>query len=379
MVDENTKIKLKDIYDNNNLAVFLCDINFVIIEVNDFITKNNISIKTGESAKIYSVENEQIFLLGMKKLKKGLPYSNYKFTFCMRKTSVFMIPVMNENNLERVVCCIDLEEDCFNVTDSKDVPVRVYQNLCGPLTSILDDLTPIARRLDLLEQYDELTHLNDAVKHCYRALQACESIVNYHKLVNNEVNFNFKTVSLNYYMEDLMTAVKLIVSREERKIILKETAQDIIISIDEKFFSIAIFNLILNSCLFSPKDSTITISIGKNNGFATISVIDEGDGIETRECQNAFLPFQSNIQEIVPYKRIGLGLPTVKKVMEKHSGRVMLDSNLNSGTCVALSFPIKKLKKGEEANIKTAIGSYLADKYSPLYTIFCEISKAYFY
>ncbi|MEG2813845.1 MAG: HAMP domain-containing sensor histidine kinase [Oscillospiraceae bacterium] len=380
MIQSNDKVlKLKEIYDNENLAVFLCNLDFKIIEINDFIIKNNIAIKIGDLAKTFSVENAHVFILALEKLKKGIPYSNAEFTFCMKKSAVFMLPIMKDGCLDSIVCCMDFEKDCFNIVDIKDVPVRVYQNFCDPLIAVLNDLTPIARRLDMLEQYDELVHLNDAVRHCYKMLRTCESLVNYYELINNQVDFNFKAVSFNYYMEDLVKAIQLIVTREERKIVLNQIDNDIVVELDEKYFSVAIFNLILNSCIFSPKDSQITISISKNNNYASVSIIDEGNGICSRECKNIFLPFYSNVQEIVPYERIGLGLPTVKKIMEKHKGTVMIESVVNKGTCVALNFPIKILESEEKISVKTTIGDYLTDRFSPIYTMFSEIAKVHFY
>jgi signal transduction histidine kinase len=60
----------------------------------------------------------------------------------------------------------------------------------------------------------------------------------------------------------------------------------------------------------------------------------QGEGIPKKNLSHIFEPFFSTRPD-----RTGLGLTFVKKVMEKHGGRVEIESRLRKRTAVTLSFP----------------------------------------
>jgi signal transduction histidine kinase len=71
----------------------------------------------------------------------------------------------------------------------------------------------------------------------------------------------------------------------------------------------------------------------------TIDLIDSGRGIDDATIQRIFEPFFST-------KRggTGLGLPTVRKIVEGHGGRIAIQSEPGRGTQFTLTFPsIKRI------------------------------------
>jgi PAS domain S-box-containing protein len=78
----------------------------------------------------------------------------------------------------------------------------------------------------------------------------------------------------------------------------------------------------------------IEIVVSDREGTVRISVSDRGEGIPKKNLGRIFEPFFSTRPD-----RTGLGLTFVRKVMEKHGGRVEIESQLRKRTTVALSFP----------------------------------------
>jgi len=84
----------------------------------------------------------------------------------------------------------------------------------------------------------------------------------------------------------------------------------------------------------------IEIVVSDREEMVKISVSDRGEGIPKKNLGHIFEPFFSTRPD-----RTGLGLTFVKKVMEKHGGRVEIESRLRKRTTVTLTFPKDRRRK----------------------------------
>jgi PAS domain S-box-containing protein len=86
-------------------------------------------------------------------------------------------------------------------------------------------------------------------------------------------------------------------------------------------------NLIENACKFSPGGGRIRI--GTENGV--FHVRDEGIGFEMRFAPKIFLPFERLVSDR-EFPGTGIGLANVKRIVERHNGRIWVDSEPGVGT-----------------------------------------------
>jgi light-regulated signal transduction histidine kinase (bacteriophytochrome) len=68
----------------------------------------------------------------------------------------------------------------------------------------------------------------------------------------------------------------------------------------------------------------------------TVTVQDNGIGIEKRHFEQVFTIFQ-RLHSRERYAGNGIGLPLVRKIVERHGGQVTLDSVPGEGTRVAFT------------------------------------------
>ncbi len=98
-------------------------------------------------------------------------------------------------------------------------------------------------------------------------------------------------------------------------------------------------NLIHNAIQAMNSHGTLTISIGQANNEAIITVADTGSGIPESIREKIFDPFFTT-------KRVGegsgLGLGIVKRIIDKHKGRIEVKSEVGVGTEFSVFIPIKK-------------------------------------
>jgi two-component system OmpR family sensor kinase len=98
-------------------------------------------------------------------------------------------------------------------------------------------------------------------------------------------------------------------------------------------------NLVLNAIQAQPQGGAISITGSRSHkagrDWLVIRVSDKGPGIKPEDLRHAFEPFHTTKE-----KGSGLGLFSVKRIVEAHKGRVAIDSAPGSGTTVEVKLPI---------------------------------------
>ncbi len=104
-------------------------------------------------------------------------------------------------------------------------------------------------------------------------------------------------------------------------------------------------NLISNAVDASHAESPITISTeeitfnaGSQNAgkkYARIAVSDQGKGIDPTKAERIFEPFFSTKK-----RGTGLGLAIVKQIVERHDGKISVDSQAGKGTTFTVDLPL---------------------------------------
>jgi two-component system phosphate regulon sensor histidine kinase PhoR len=114
------------------------------------------------------------------------------------------------------------------------------------------------------------------------------------------------------------------------------------IQADEENLYLAIFNIINNAIKYSSQPKIIVTTI-KNSYKYTISIKDNGTGIESSEHKKIFKKFyrvhNGNVHNA---KGLGLGLYFAKKVIDYHQGKIDVQSLPGIGTEFKIELPLKK-------------------------------------
>ena len=105
----------------------------------------------------------------------------------------------------------------------------------------------------------------------------------------------------------------------------------------------ALNNLISNSIKFTPANGKVSIKAKVVENNVEISVSDNGIGIE-KDLQDKI--FSKFYQIKTPDRQeetmgSGLGLYIVKKIIDAHKGSIVLESEINKGTVMKFTLPIK--------------------------------------
>ncbi|MFY9343983.1 MAG: ATP-binding protein [Planctomycetota bacterium] len=95
-------------------------------------------------------------------------------------------------------------------------------------------------------------------------------------------------------------------------------------------------NLLRNAKDATPPGGEILVSTGREGGHVLVRVTDTGAGIPAELQGRVFEPYFSTKKA-----GTGLGLPTVRRVVEEHGGAVTLQSEVGKGTQFTLRLPLR--------------------------------------
>jgi PAS domain S-box-containing protein len=119
--------------------------------------------------------------------------------------------------------------------------------------------------------------------------------------------------------------------------------QDATCSCDHTRISQVVTNLVLNAINFCPKEKgSITITLGKEEGFYSIVVKDNGTGIAKDKLDKIFVRFyQVDTSNTREHKGTGLGLSICKGIVEGHGGKIWAESEgMGKGTAIHILLPV---------------------------------------
>jgi signal transduction histidine kinase len=110
---------------------------------------------------------------------------------------------------------------------------------------------------------------------------------------------------------------------------------------DERAVTQILQKLLSNAAKFSASGTAIDVTIGPGSGACTrLSVVDRGIGITAEMAELALRPFrQADGWLARKYEGTRLGLSIVNALIERHGGRLTIDSVPGQGTCVSVDLP----------------------------------------
>ena len=120
----------------------------------------------------------------------------------------------------------------------------------------------------------------------------------------------------------------------------------------------ALVHLVSNAVRFTPDGGRVEVSASRARDRLVFSVTDTGVGIEPehqrRLAEQGFAvgdSLQHHSSNTLEFKSagLGLGIPIARGIAEAHGGRLLIESQLGSGTTVTLSIPAEPGAQLEEA------------------------------
>jgi two-component system, NtrC family, nitrogen regulation sensor histidine kinase NtrY len=236
-------------------------------------------------------------------------------------------------------------------SELEEKEMEAWQNLVRVLThEIMNSVTPISSLAEMAEQ-DLSAHLKDQkgnlkkeqLEDMYLSLQTIskrsEGLIRFVKEFRNLTHIpkaKLADVAVKPLLDDMALLHRKEMADKGITIEVNIKPEQLIVSADKNMIEQVIINLIKNAIQSfdeqTVKNIWLTGAIG-NKGRPTISVRDNGNGIDPEALEKIFIPFFSTKKT-----GSGIGLSLSKQIMRQHEGRITVHSKLGEGTEFILRF-----------------------------------------
>ncbi|KUJ59333.1 PAS domain-containing sensor histidine kinase [Flavobacteriaceae bacterium CRH] len=229
---------------------------------------------------------------------------------------------------------------------------KTNKNLEEFIHVISHDLKEPLRKIVMHNGKIDGSYLNETDARSINVMKS--SALRLNSLVDDLVQYSSHTaqeertqINLAQIISEVQDDLEIIITDKKAKIIIGKLP---LIQASKVQMRQLFSNLITNAIKYSKTDTEPIIEISQienfesevpneANLFVKIQVKDNGIGMEKNHLNKIFTIFQ-RLHARSEYSGNGIGLAICKKIMENHSGKITVESNLNEGTTFNLFFPI---------------------------------------
>jgi signal transduction histidine kinase len=195
------------------------------------------------------------------------------------------------------------------------------------------------KKLDAAKVEYHLNNINKSSRHAYELL---ENLLTWSQMQTKSIQYHPETFSVNLKIAESIDLLEGAYTKKNIhiKVIAKK---EILIFADKNMFSTVFRNLVSNAIKFTRDNGQISISIQKKEDFCEITVKDSGIGISPEDIQKIFRIDSSHTTlGTNGEKGTGLGLVLCKEFIEKHNGKIWVESEVGKGSRFIFTLPLKK-------------------------------------
>lgn len=173
-----------------------------------------------------------------------------------------------------------------------------------------------------------------------KMISLVSEMIDINKEDNTEIIYTFVQKDINEIIEDV--ANDFTGEAKERKVTINyTTGAPVLIKCDVDKIRTAVQGLIENAIKYNKENGGVFIKVEKKEREVILSVRDTGIGISEKEKESIFDKF---FRAINAKKKenigSGLGLFAVKRIVERHDGKIWFESREGEGSTFYISLPL---------------------------------------
>jgi len=314
----------------------------------------------GRNLKEFLSEEQYLAILDQTKIRKNGQESTYEFELTRpngEKRSVLIIAVPQfDDNIKFIgthgifrditdqkqaeLALKESETRLRHLNADKDLFISILSHdLKSPFNNLLgfsELLTEEIRKLDIGEIEDIAININKSARNTYNLL---EDILLWAKTEQGKIPFKPQILNFRDICKNIFEVLKP--NADAKNIAINCSADDHIkVFVDIDMIKIVLRNLVSNAIKFTKNGGAININAETNSGNVTISVSDNGIGIPPDSMAKLF-----NITEVITTTGTaketgtGIGLLLCKEFVEKHGGKIWVDSEVGKGSRFSFTMP----------------------------------------
>lgn len=219
----------------------------------------------------------------------------------------------------------------------------IAHDLRSPFNGFLGLTEFMSEELSNLSPTDIHVYLQDMNKTAKNLYKLIENLLDWARMQQGKIPYlpeKFQLYQLAEYNSELLAEA----AKRKKIRIANQIPETFEVFADKNMLQSVIRNLISNAIKFTPVGGDIRISAKKDqNGEYVISVSDSGIGMSSMQIDTLFqMDFKQNRKGTEGEPSTGLGLMLCKEFIEKHSGKIWVESEVGKGSTFYFTLPLLK-------------------------------------
>jgi signal transduction histidine kinase len=209
--------------------------------------------------------------------------------------------------------------------------------LKSPLAAMLANIEFLQETVEL--DNEALAVLAAVDRGAVRLVRVVEDLLLLAKVGDPHLPILTRPVHLPDVVDDVVNLAS-IADQRRIKVSLEGDHDQFIAAGDPAELDIMITNLLSNAVKYSTADTTVTVTLERDEDWIVLSFEDRGIGIAPADRGQLFREFfRSELPEVKAQPGTGLGLTIVDRIVTRHLGRIEVDSVLGRGSTFRVFLP----------------------------------------
>ncbi len=232
---------------------------------------------------------------------------------------------------------LDITDQKMDEERKNDFIGMVSHELKTPLTSMLAYQQILRKKLK--SSTDEFTQvaLDKSNQQIRKMTSMINGFLNISNLESGKIKLRKESFNLRLLLEELIEDFRMITSTHELSL---QSCEKAMLYADREKISSVVSNLLSNAIKYSPHGRMIEVSCSSDQEKIQVSIKDEGMGIKEEDQKRLFERFYristSHRENISGF---GIGLYLSKEIIERHQGRIWVESESGTGSTFSFSLP----------------------------------------
>ena len=226
----------------------------------------------------------------------------------------------------------DLQDEKINL---KDIINDISHQLKTPLSALIayNDILKNHENMDVETKSKFIEMTSEQLD---RMDWLITTLLKYARIESNAVSYNKEMIPLSESIRYAIAPLKLSADNKNQNIELDINSEGYYFH-DKKWIAESLSNIIKNAIEHTDINGKIKIMLEETPMSISITISDNGEGIEKSDIKNIFKRFYKGKNSINP-KSIGIGLSLSKKIIEAHGGSIAVESEIGKGTSFNIIF-----------------------------------------
>jgi len=210
---------------------------------------------------------------------------------------------------------------------------NVSHEIKTPLTLILGPLNKLSKELPPDSPIADDIHL--IKKNADRLKRVVSQLLDFRKVESNKMNMRVTEIDLVVFIEDVKSYFETMAQSKQIQYTFQHDVSSVRLWVDTDKMEKILANLLSNAFKFTPDGGTVTIRLQDHAGYVTLSVEDNGKGIQPQNLSAVFDQFFTGDN----LTGTGIGLHLTHEFVSMHKGSIHVESEPGKRTVFFVELP----------------------------------------